>query len=230
MLHNDFNDKAKMGITQAIQKITEALPPHVTLVAVSKTKPISDIEEAYHAGQRVFGENKIQEMVTKWEALPKDIEWHMIGHVQRNKVKYMAPFVHLIHAIDSIKLLQEVNKQAEKNNRSINCLLQIKIAKEDTKFGMSSDEAAHLLQVLNETPLPHVNVVGLMGMGTFTSDASQINEEFQFLKTTFETLRISFPSLQILSMGMSSDYEIAIENGSNMVRIGSTIFGTRNYN
>lgn len=229
MLHNDFNDKAKMGITQAIQKIKETIPSHVTLVAVSKTKPLSDIEEAYRAGQRVFGENKIQEMVTKWEALPKDIAWHMIGHVQRNKVKYMAPFVHLIHAIDSLKLLQEVNKQAEKNNRVINCLLQIKIAKEDSKFGMSSDEATHLLNTLSETPLPHVNIVGLMGMATFTSDTAQITEEFQFLKTTFETLSTLFPSLQTLSMGMSGDYEIAIENGSNMIRIGSTIFGARNY-
>lgn len=217
-----------MGITQAIQKIKETIPPQVTLVAVSKTKPISDITEAYNAGQRVFGENKVQEMVTKWETLPKDIEWHMIGHVQRNKVKYMAPFVHLIHAIDSYKLLQEVNKQAEKNKRCINCLLQIKIANEESKFGMSSEDALQLLNGLAENPLNNIKIVGLMGMATFTSDTHQITEEFQHLKSTFDSLSLQFPSLEILSMGMSGDYELAIENGSNMIRIGSTIFGARN--
>ena len=218
-----------MGITQAIKNLKQTLPKEVTLVAVSKTKPLSALQEAYDAGQRIFGENKIQEMVEKYEALPKDIKWHMIGHVQRNKVKYMAPFVDLIHAVDSKKLLEEINKQAHKNNRVIQCLLQIKIAKEDSKFGMSAKDAHDLLTQLSETQYNHVNVVGLMGMATFTDNNEIVADEFQFLKTTFDSFSKSFPSLTILSMGMSGDYELAIQNGSNMVRIGSTIFGSRNY-
>jgi len=204
----------------------------VTLVAVSKTKPIEDLQEAYNAGQRIFGENKIQEMTGKFGALPKDIEWHMIGHVQRNKVKYMAPFVSLIHGCDSFKLLKEINKEAKKNDRIINCLIQIKIAAEDSKFGLSPKDATSLLLSDEFKTLNNIKVTGLMGMATFTDDNNQIKKEFQLLKSTFDTLntnKLDNCDLQIVSMGMSGDYELAIECGSTMIRVGSSIFGARNY-
>ena len=223
-----------MTISENLKKFNKELPNNVTLIAVSKTKPVSDLMEAYNAGQRAFGENKIQEMEAKWQEMPKDIEWHMIGHVQRNKVKYMAPFVSLIHAVDSLKLLKEINKEAEKNDRTINCLLQIKIAEEDSKFGMDEADAAKLLSSEELKKLQNVKIVGLMGMATFTDDEKQISEEFQKLKKIYDQFRIRSRNfgteLKILSMGMSGDYKIAIENGSNMVRVGSAIFGERNYN
>ena len=222
-----------MSIKTNLQSIRKNLPEHVTLVAVSKTKPVSDLQEAYDAGQRIFGENKIQEMVDKFELLPKDIEWHMIGHVQSNKVKYMAPFVHLIHGCDSLKLLKEINKQAKKHNRTINCLLQIKIAKEDTKFGMHPDDASTLLQSQELKDLENVCIKGLMGMASFTNHTDQVEEEFKTLKQTFKILtdlNTSHQDFTTISMGMSGDYQLAINNGSTMVRVGSSIFGSRNYN
>lgn len=218
-----------MSITSKIKAYHKSLPKHVTLVAVSKTKPVSDLQEAYDAGQRVFGENKIQEMASKWAALPKDISWHMIGHVQRNKVKYMAEFVDLIHGVDSLKLLQEIDKQAKKHNRVINCLLQIKIAEEDSKFGISPSDASNLLASAESTQLANIQIVGVMGMATFTNNSPQVQQEFQTLKTTFDQLQKVHNSLKIISMGMSGDYELAIKEGSTMVRIGSRIFGARNY-
>ncbi|OAD92817.1 YggS family pyridoxal phosphate enzyme [Aequorivita soesokkakensis] len=218
-----------MSISENLKKFNKELPNNVTLVAVSKTKPVSDLMEAYNAGQRIFGENKIQEMESKWQEMPKDVEWHMIGHVQRNKVKYMAPFVNLIHAVDSLKLLKEINKEAEKNERTIACLLQIKIAEEDSKFGMDKADAATLLSSEELKKLQNVKIVGLMGMATFTDDEKQISDEFQKLKKIYDQFRIMNSELKILSMGMSGDYKIAMENGSNMVRVGSAIFGERNY-
>jgi len=218
-----------MSITSKIQEYQQNLPKHVTLVAVSKTKPVADVQQAYDAGQRVFGENKIQEMVQKWEVLPKDISWHMIGHVQRNKVKYMAEFVDLIHGVDNFKLLKEINKQAKKHNRVINCLLQIKIAEEDSKFGMSTEEVTTLLTSEEFQELENIQIVGVMGMATFTNDLTQVQSEFKHLKTTFDTLHTTHSNLEIISMGMSGDYELAIQEGSTMVRIGSSIFGARNY-
>ena len=220
-------------ISENLKKFKIELPDNVTLVAVSKTKPVNEIMEAYDAGQRVFGENKVQEMEAKWQEMPKDIQWHMIGHVQRNKVKYMAPFVTLIHAVDSLKLLQEINKEAKKNERIINCLLQIKIAEEDSKFGMDEKDAAALLSSEEFKKLQNVKIVGLMGMATFTENEKQISEEFQKLKNSYDKYRIQFQEsgteLTILSMGMSGDYKIALENGSTMIRVGSAIFGERNY-
>ncbi|MCD2259255.1 YggS family pyridoxal phosphate-dependent enzyme [Psychroserpens luteolus] len=218
-----------MSIQDNLNKINSQLPEHVTLVAVSKTKPVSDLMEAYNAGQRIFGENKIQEMVEKYEQMPNDIEWHMIGHVQRNKVKYMAEFVHLIHGIDSLKLLKEVDKQAKKYDRIINCLLQIKIAKEDSKFGMSLSHAKELLRSEEFSQLNNVNISGVMGMATFTTNNSQIEQEFKRLKTTFDELKSIQHSIEIISMGMSGDYQLAIDCGSTMIRVGSSIFGSRNY-
>ncbi|WP_111308394.1 YggS family pyridoxal phosphate-dependent enzyme [Confluentibacter sediminis] len=222
-----------MSIKENLNHIKSELPPHVTLVAVSKTKPVSDLMEAYHAGQRVFGENKIQEMVEKYEQMPKDIEWHMIGHVQSNKVKYMAPFVRLIHGVDNIKLLKEINKEALKNNRIIDCLLQIKIAEEDTKFGMTITEAQELIKSKAFSELKNIRIVGLMGMATFTEKLDQIKKEFTLLKTTFDSFKTieSFNfKPETISMGMSGDYQLAIECGSTMIRVGSSIFGERNYN
>ncbi|MGB5437917.1 MAG: YggS family pyridoxal phosphate-dependent enzyme [Maribacter sp.] len=218
-----------MSIKTNLHTIKESLPDHVTLVAVSKTKSQDDIMEAYNSGQRVFGENKIQEMAQKWEALPKDIEWHMIGHVQRNKVKYMAEFVSLIHGVDSLKLLQEINKQAKNVNRTIPCLLQMHIAEEDTKFGLDKTELTALINSEAFKALHNIKVIGLMGMATYTSDENQIRKEFKFLKSSFDDLQRSLPDISVVSMGMSGDYKIAMEERSTMVRIGSSIFGARNY-
>ena len=219
-----------MSIEKNLLSIKSSLPEQVTLVAVSKTKPISQLMEAYEAGQRIFGENKIQEMAEKWEAMPKDIQWHMIGHVQTNKVKFMAPFVSLIHGVDSLKLLQEIDKQAKKNNRIIDCLLQIFIAEEETKFGLDEEELTTLLASPTFQELKNIKVVGLMGMATFTDNQNQIKKEFTHLKTIFDKLKIINTAncqLNTISMGMSGDYKLAIECGSTMVRIGSSIFGGR---
>ena len=216
-----------MSIEKNIQELKKHLPVGVELIAVSKTKPLSDLQEAYETGQRHFGENKVQEMVEKWEQLPKDIQWHMIGHVQTNKVKYMAPFVHLIHAVDSFKLLKEIQKQAFKNSRSIDCLIQIRIAQEETKFGLPKEQLGELLKLADE--LDNVRVVGLMGMASFTSDKNQIHEEFKSLFRLYQEVQAKNTDLKILSMGMSGDFEIAIEEGSSMIRVGSKIFGKRNY-
>ena len=221
-----------MSIQNNLRSIQATLPENVTLVAVSKTKPVSDLIEAYEAGQRIFGENKIQEMTDKWETMPKDIQWHMIGHVQTNKVKYMAPFVSLIHGVDSLKLLQEINKQAQKNNRVIDCLLQVYIAEEESKFGLDEKELSEMLkQVQHDTgEFNYIRIVGLMGMATFTDNQTQIKKEFSRLKTIFDqfaNLNTKNCQLNTLSMGMSGDYKLAIECGSTMVRIGSSIFGGR---
>lgn len=218
-----------MNITKNLKQIKASIPEHVTLVAVSKTKSNEAISEAYQAGQRVFGENKVQELTEKYESLPKDIEWHMIGHLQSNKVKYIAPFVSLIHGVDSFKLLKEINKRAAQNERVINCLLQIHIAEEDTKFGFDEKEVIELIKSEAFQHLKNIKVVGLMGMATFTDDENQIRKEFKSLKKLFDKLQISNHQFQILSMGMSGDYQIAIEEGSTMIRVGSSIFGERNY-
>ena len=219
-----------MSIKDNLLQIQSTIPTNVTLVAVSKTKPVADLMEAYEAGQRVFGENKIQEMTEKWEQMPKDIQWHMIGHVQTNKVKYMAEYVSLIHGVDSLKLLQEINKQAAKHNRVIDCLLQMYIAEEETKFGLDEKELDEILQFVQNDKLQNIKVVGLMGMATFTDNQSQLKKEFLNLKSTFDkinSLSIVNYQLSIISMGMSGDYKLAIECGSTMVRIGSSIFGNR---
>jgi len=218
-----------MSIAENLLSIKNSLPEHITLVAVSKTKPIADIMEAYDAGQRIFGENKIQEMTQKYEDMPKNIQWHMIGHVQRNKVKYMAPFVSLIHGVDSLKLLKEINKQAKKNDRNISCLLQVHIAEEDTKFGFDEDELLDLVNNPEFAALNNIQIVGLMGMATFTDNMNQVRKEFQNLNGIFEKLKLKIDTMNILSMGMSGDYKIAIEEGSTMIRVGSSIFGARNY-
>ncbi len=218
-----------MSITQNLNDLKKTLKSGVTLVAVSKTKPAEAIVEAYNTGHRVFGENKVQEMTGKWEQLPKDIEWHMIGHLQRNKVKYMAPYVSLIHGVDSLKLLAEINKQALKHERTIDCLLQMHIAQEDTKFGLSEEELTALIVSDQFKAMNNVRIRGLMGMATFTENEAQIRSEFQFLKAQFDSLKKSLPEVDILSMGMSGDYKIAMDCGSTMVRIGSSIFGARNY-
>lgn len=216
-----------MSIGENTIALRKEIPEQLTLVAVSKTKSNEEIMEAYQNGQRVFGENKIQEMSAKYEALPKDIQWHMIGHVQSNKVKYMAPFVDLIHGVDRSKLLREIDKQALKNNRIIDCLLQIHIAQESTKFGFSESEITEALDLAGT--LNNVRVVGLMGMATFTENTQQITEEFKGLKRLFDQLKPQQPQFSVLSMGMSGDYPLAIAQGSNMIRVGSKIFGTRNY-
>jgi PLP dependent protein len=223
-----------MSVKENIAFITSTLPQHVTLIAVSKTKPNDLILEAYNAGQREFGENYVQELVDKHEQLPKDIRWHFIGHLQSNKVKYIAPFVHLIHGVDSYSLLKEINKQALKNNRVIDCLLQIYIAKEESKFGLDAFEAEQLLISHEFNELENINIVGLMGMATNTSDEKIIANEFESLNTLFKYLKSTFGNkhnlnLTTISMGMSSDYNIAITHGSTMIRVGSSIFGERNY-
>ena len=223
-----------MSIAQNLNNIKSQLPEGVTLVAVSKTKPISDLMEAYEAGQRVFGENYVQELVDKHEQMPNDIEWHFIGHLQSRKAKLIVPFVSLIHGVDSLKLLEEINKQAQKNNRIVDCLLQVHIAEEESKFGLNEQELDEILkQVQNDNEnFKNIRIVGLMGMATFTDNLNQIEKEFKQLKTIFDkykqidTINIK---LQSLSMGMSGDYQLAISCGSTMVRIGSSIFGTRNY-
>jgi pyridoxal phosphate enzyme (YggS family) len=220
-----------MAISKNLKTIKSQLPDHVTLVAVSKTKPVEDLMEAYNAGQRIFGENKIQEMTDKWKVMPKDIEWHMIGHVQTNKVKFMAPYVSLIHGVDSLKLLEEINKHAAKNNRIIACLLQIYIAEEESKFGLDEQELIEILNSEKFKQLKNIKIVGLMGMATFTESQIQIKKEFDNLKTIFEKykkMNTEHRQLNTLSMGMSGDYQLAISCGSTMVRIGSSIFGNRN--
>jgi hypothetical protein len=217
-----------LSITENINTLKNNLPPNVTLVAVSKTKPIACLLEAYNAGQRIFGENKIQEMEAKWKEMPKDIDWHMIGHVQTNKVKYMAHFVTLIHAVDSIKLLKEINKQALKHSRTINCLLQVKIAQEDSKYGLSAAELHTLLASEEVQSFKNIRIVGLMGMASFTENTKQVSDEFQKLNTYYDELKETH-HFNILSMGMSGDYQLAIEQGSTMIRVGSSIFGARDY-
>jgi len=216
-----------MSIKNKLQNIKLNLPKNITLVAVSKTKPVELLNEAYDQGQRIFGENKVQEMVDKFEKMPKDIKWHMIGHLQTNKVKYIASFVSLIHGVDSLKLLREINKQATKHNRVIDCLIQIKIATEDTKFGMSLNDLQLLLKSDEFKTLDNIRIKGLMGMASFTTDNLQIESEFKYLKSIFDQINKKHSDIEILSMGMSNDYKLATKYGSNMVRIGSHIFGSR---
>ncbi|WP_224996493.1 YggS family pyridoxal phosphate-dependent enzyme [Cesiribacter sp. SM1] len=223
-----------MNIQENIQRFKNILNnENVTLIAVSKTHPAELVLEAYSEGLKNFGENKVQEMVDKFEQLPKDINWHMIGHLQRNKVKYIASFVHLIHSVDSERLLQEIDKQGQKVGRVINCLLQVHIAREETKFGLSEEELFSLLNNPELQQLKHVHINGLMGMATNTADGELIRQEFRYLKNLFDQIRLDYPldniSMNELSMGMSSDYTIALEEGSTMVRVGSAIFGNRNY-
>lgn len=215
-----------MNILKNFEKVKKTLSSNIKIVAVSKTKSKEKILEIYNTGHKDFGENRIQELKEKYNDLPKDIKWHMIGHVQKNKVKYIAPFIELIHSVDSFKLLEEINKQAEKNKRIIKCLLQIKIAKEESKFGLFKDEVEGLILLSNN--LKNVKIIGLMGMATFTDNQKIIDKEFKEISSLFENLKILYPQLLILSIGMSSDYLIAINNGTNMVRIGSQIFGDRN--
>jgi pyridoxal phosphate enzyme (YggS family) len=214
-----------MSVADNIAALRKQLPERVILIAVSKTRPVPEIQEAYNAGQRDFGENRVQELLPKYEALPKDIRWHLIGHLQSNKVKYIAPFVHLIHSVDSEKLLQEIDRQAEKCNRIISVLLQIFIAREETKFGFSFDEAAELLS--RKDRFPHVKIAGLMGMATNTDDGEAVRKEFRSLHDFFAEHITQLTAPAILSMGMSSDWTIAIEEGANMIRVGSSIFGSR---
>jgi pyridoxal phosphate enzyme (YggS family) len=221
-----------MSIKNNLLQIKATITENVTLVAVSKTKPITDLMQAYDAGQRIFGENKIQEMSEKWEQMPKDIQWHMIGHVQTNKVKFMAKYVHLIHGVDSLKLLEEINKQAQKNNRVIDCLLQMYIAEEESKFGLDENELKEILKFLqmDNNGMQNIKIVGLMGMATFTENQNQIKKEFLHLKTLFDKYqpqKTENCQLNTISMGMSGDYQLAIDCGSTMVRIGSSIFGSR---
>ncbi|MGM0550662.1 MAG: YggS family pyridoxal phosphate-dependent enzyme [Bacteroidota bacterium] len=223
-----------MSVAENIQDfLAQYVPENVKLVAVSKTKPVADIMEAYDGGYKVFGENKVQELVDKYEALPKDIEWHMIGHMQSNKVKYIAPFVHLIHGVDKFKLLKVINKEGEKNHRIVNCLLQFHIAEEETKFGLDLEEAHDMLSSQAYADLTHVNVMGVMGMATFTDNHQKIRKEFRKLKTIFDDLKSNYftdkQDFNQISMGMSNDYKIAIEEGATMIRIGSLLFGPRNY-
>lgn len=218
-------------IEENLKVVQKEIPKGVTLVAVSKTKPSSDIEKLYNVGQRIFGENKVQELVDKHEVLPKDIQWHLIGHLQTNKVKHIAPFVSLIHSIDSFKLLKEVNKEGKKNDRVIDCLLQFHIAEEDSKFGLSMDEANEILASKEFVEMRNISVVGVMGMATFTDDEFQVSNEFRNLESYFNVLKSHYfkfnESFKEISMGMSGDYKLAIDEGSTMVRVGSSIFGSR---
>jgi PLP dependent protein len=218
-------------IEENLQKVQNEIPEGVTLVAVSKTKPSSDIEKLYHVGQRIFGENKVQELVDKHDVLPKDIQWHLIGHLQTNKVKYIAPFVSLIHSIDSFKLLKEVNKEGKKNDRVISCLLQFHIAEEDSKFGLSMDDANEILSSKEFIEMKNISIVGVMGMATFTDDELKVSNEFRNLESYFNVLKSHYfkfnDAFKEISMGMSGDYKLAIEEGSTMVRVGSSIFGSR---
>jgi PLP dependent protein len=215
------------SVTSNLAAVLSDLNSRATLIAVSKTWPVEDIREAYNAGQRVFGENKVQEMVTKQAQLPEDIEWHLIGHLQTNKVKYIAPFVSLIHSVDSLKLLQEIDRQGRKHNRVIHCLLQVHIAQEETKFGLSPAELEELLQAPEMQSFENVIVTGLMGMATNTEDEGIVRKEFRTLNEIYKSLKPRFPAFSVLSMGMTSDYRIALEEGSTHVRIGSAIFGSR---
>ena len=221
------------SIVENLKEIAGSLPEGVKLVAVSKTKPVEAIEEAYEAGQRVFGENRVQELAEKYEILPKDIEWHMIGHLQTNKVKYMAAFVSLIHGVESLKLLETIDKEGRKHDRVIPCLLQFYIASEETKFGLDMEEAKALLESDDYRQMKNVKIVGVMGMATNTDDEGQVRREFPHLKEIFDELKATYfagnPEFKELSMGMSGDYRIAVEEGSTMVRVGSSIFGARNY-
>jgi pyridoxal phosphate enzyme (YggS family) len=216
-----------MSIKSNLERIRETIPEHVVLVAVSKTKPNTDLEEAYAAGQRVFGENKVQELVSKWEALPKDIEWHLLGHLQTNKVKYIVPFVALIHSVDSLKLLQEINKEAAKKNRVVHCLLEVRIAREETKFGLTFQAVEELLSNTTYGAMKNICIDGLMGMASNTKDETIVSAEFSALNAFYTKLQRSGHAFTTLSMGMSGDYPLAIEAGSNMVRVGSAIFGSR---
>lgn len=220
-------------LSERYTEFLKGIPESVKTIAVSKTKPVTEIEEIYNCGQRFFGENKAQELVSKAESLPPDIEWHMIGHLQSNKVKYIAPFISMIHSIDSLKLLSRLNKEAEKNQRTINCLFQVHIAEEETKFGFSEDEILAILDSTGFNALNNIRLNGLMGMATFTNDTQKVRKEFKSLKSFFDSLKMryfqNFDYFSQLSMGMSNDYKIAIEEGSTMIRVGSLIFGERNY-
>jgi hypothetical protein len=218
-------------IQENLKAILSTIPSEVNLVAVTKTKPVSDLEEVYKAGQRIFGENKVQEMVDKYDQLPKDIEWHLIGHLQTNKVKFIAPFVAMIHSVDSLKLLNEINKEAKKNNRTIDCLLQFHIAEEETKFGLSIEEAKEILESNEFVEMQNISIVGIMGMASFTENNEIVRNEFRTLESYFQILKSHFfkfnDDFKEISMGMSGDYLVAIEEGSTMVRVGSSIFGSR---
>ncbi|HJN54436.1 MAG TPA: YggS family pyridoxal phosphate-dependent enzyme [Flavobacteriaceae bacterium] len=217
-----------MSINDNLKKLYSSIDNYIKLVAVSKTKSNEQIMEAYQSGQKIFGENKVQDLVTKYSALPKDIDWHMIGHLQRNKVKYIANFIKLIHSVDNFKLLKEINRQAKKNNLTIDCLLQIKIASEETKFGLSIDQVKSILKSEEFKTLKNISIIGLMGMASFTNNEEILKKEFTYLNDFFKNLRLIYPNITVLSMGMSYDYKLAIQHGSNMIRVGSLIFGERN--
>lgn len=218
-----------MSISINLHELKDSLPEHVTLVAVSKTHPVESISEAYQCGQRVFGENRVQELEEKHAQLPSDISWHLIGHLQKNKVKYIAPFVAMIHAVDNLELLKTIQKEAQKNDRNIDCLIQIHIAVEENKFGFSYSEADEFFRSYKRADYPNVRIRGLMGMATFTENQQQVKEEFDGLKTFFDAIRnrLNSNSFNVLSMGMSGDYKLAIEAGSTMIRVGSALFGSR---
>ena len=217
-----------MNISENLNKLYHSIGKSVKLVAVSKTKSNEEIMEAYEAGQKIFGENKVQELVSKYNSLPKDIEWHMVGHLQKNKVKYIASFIKLIHSVDNFKLLKEINRQAKKHNVTIDCLLQIKIASEETKFGLSIDQVKPMLESEEFKSLKNISIIGLMGMASFTNNEEILKNEFSYLNDIFDDLRITYPNITVLSMGMSNDHKLAVQYGSNMVRVGSLIFGERN--
>jgi len=217
-----------MNISENLNNLYYSIGKSVKLVAVSKTKSNEEIMEAYEAGQKIFGENKVQELVSKYNSLPKDIEWHMVGHLQKNKVKYIASFIKLIHSVDNFKLLKEINRQAKKYNVTIDCLLQIKIASEETKFGLSIDQVKPMLESEEFKSLKNISIIGLMGMASFTNNEEILKNEFSYLNNLFDDLRITYPNITVLSMGMSNDHKLAIQYGSNMVRVGSLIFGERN--
>ena len=217
-----------MNISENLNNLYYSIGKSVKLVAVSKTKSNEEIMEAYEAGQKIFGENKVQELVSKYNSLPKDIEWHMVGHLQKNKVKYIASFIKLIHSVDNFKLLKEINRQAKKYNVTIDCLLQIKIASEETKFGLSIDQVKPMLESEEFKILKNISIIGLMGMASFTNNEEILKNEFSYLNDLFDDLRITYPNITVLAMGMSNDHKLAIQYGSNMVRVGSLIFGERN--
>ena len=217
-----------MNISENLNNLYHSIGKSVKLVAVSKTKSNEEIMEAYEAGQKIFGENKVQELVSKYNSLPKDIEWHMVGHLQKNKVKYIASFIKLIHSVDNFKLLKEINRQAKKYNVTIDCLLQIKIASEETKLGLSIDQVKPMLESEEFKSLKNISIIGLMGMASFTNNEEILKNEFSYLNNLFDDLRITYSNITVLSMGMSNDHKLAIQYGSNMVRVGSLIFGERN--